>query len=82
MSNEEYKKTVDVSGEILGIVFRKRDKEDNHVVLDMYLEDDEYWYKNTSISSHWIDDMIEVLQETKLKLDSDFEKTEYGYQFK
>lgn len=82
--NKEVKRRLDIQGECLGVDFSKRGDNDEHTMINIYVEDDEMWHKNISLSSYWIDDFIEVLTETKRKLENDFKKDEdgFGYEYK
>lgn len=78
------KKDIQIQGECVGIDFSKRRDNDNHALINMYVEDDGMWIKGITLSSYWIDDCIDVLSRTKDHLERDFEKDTdgFGYQYK
>lgn len=72
----------DVLGECVGVRFSERD-DDNHIVLKFMIEDSWEWDEEKfSVSSYWIDDLIDVCNRTKAKLDCQAKKKLYGYEFK
>ncbi|KAA9007258.1 hypothetical protein F4V43_01870 [Paenibacillus spiritus] len=85
MDNEHLEESdLDIGGSQFGVRFTKRGREiDRHVVINIYSEDDECWFEIDSFSSYWIDDLINVLTQTKLKLETEFKKAKdgFGYEF-
>jgi len=74
-----------IKGKLFGIRFRPRGPGDSHIVIQIIKEDDDNWFcHGTSFSSHWIDDLIEQLQNAKMKLDNEAikDRSGYGYEFK
>lgn len=57
-----------ISGECVGVGFEDRSVKDRHVTVVVYCEDDGNWCRQLSISSHWLDEMIDVLQQARRKL--------------
>lgn len=82
MNKQDWKSHISIEGECVGVDFIPRGKKDNHVCLDIYIEDDETWFKKMTLSSYWIDDFIKVLQQTKEKLQSDFDKDPSGFGYR
>ena len=74
-----------ITGDQFGIEFEKREEKDNHICLQLLMEDDGHWYTHgESFSSHWLDDLIDVLQIAKGRMEAmaQKEKDGYGYLFK
>ncbi len=48
-------------GDCLGVALRPRGRDDNHIMINVLMEDDETWFIGGSVdcSSYWIDDLIE-----------------------
>lgn len=90
--NLNIEKTIDditIKNDQFGIIIKKRDpsKNDDHCMLELLGEDDEYWFHITDFSSFWLDDLIETLNEVNNRLKHDtinFEKdpSGFGYKFK
>lgn len=56
-------------GKCVGVKLEPRERNDNHIVLRLLIEDDETWNEtNFSVSSYWIDDTIEVLERVRKHL--------------
>lgn len=68
-----------IKGELFGVDFIKRRHNDNHVLIELFLEDDEHWHKKISFSSYWIGDMIATLNKAKSYLEKECIKREDGY---
>ena len=67
-----------IMGEMMAIQLVKRGKNDNHICLLLWMEDDEWWSEVSHIgSSFWIDDLLEVVTKTKNELEGYFPDT-YG----
>ncbi len=71
-----------------GVKIIPRGPNDEHVVIQIITEDDENWFDHgNSFSSYWIDDLIDVLQETRRYIQHFTEADivngrQYGYKFK
>lgn len=70
-----------------GVKLTKRDKNDNHICLQILTEDDENWFVSASpFSSFWIDDLIEQLKTAKAYIETQepdmYEGRQYGYKFR
>lgn len=83
MRNER-KQQVQIQGECIGLDFSKRGNGDDHAMLQLYVEDDNSWFRQMTVSSAYIDDFLMVLTEAKKTLELEFEKEDedYGYRFK
>jgi hypothetical protein len=71
-----------ILGECFGIQLIKRGIGDSHVCINIMVEDDEIWHNEMTLSSYWLDEMIEVLQQTKDYCEKNCIKDEHGYYFK
>jgi hypothetical protein len=59
-----YEKTI--LGRSIGLGLRKRGADDNHVVIDVLIEDDGNWFANASgFSSFYMDELYKVYNETR-----------------
>ncbi len=69
----------------MGVRFLKRGIKDEHVIVKILSEDDEYWSEtDVSMSSYWIDDLISALQSAKdvLNREAKPDPSGFGWQFK
>lgn len=81
-------------GHCIGVKLRPRAAKDPHILLSLEIEDDEAWHeKDFSISSHWLDELIEQLQAARaycVAQEADIVKaapgfppnTQFGWKFK
>lgn len=80
----------EVKGECIGVRLEPRNpSKDQHICFSILIEDDEEWHKiESSISSHWLGELIEVLTAAKeycetQKPDIDpTDEKQYGWKFK
>ena len=77
-------------GDCIGVQLTERgpDPLDKHIVINLLIEDDENWFESGfSVSSAWIDETIEMLEEARwyMKDHADPDITDgkqYGWKFK
>lgn len=74
-------------GKCMGVTLEPRGPGDNHIMVTLEIEDDENWFEKMSVSSYWIDELIEQLQAAKKycetqKPDKDNKGKQYGWNFK
>jgi hypothetical protein len=75
-------KSLKILGDCFGVRFVPRGRDDDHVCLQILIEDDTYWHKHgSSFSSHHIDDLISVLQMARAKLET-MPKEGHGFGWK
>ena len=56
-----------ILGELFGIEIIKH-KGEKDSILQLLLEDDENWHVKCAFSSHWLDDLIDILKATQTYL--------------
>ena len=61
---------------------RSRNNNDTHVIVRIDCEDDGNWFKNMSFSSHWLPDLIKILETARDYMDKNCEKDPSGYGWK
>ncbi|QIG69424.1 hypothetical protein EVB79_054 [Rhizobium phage RHph_N3_13] len=61
---------LDISGRMFGFRVIKREKGQSDL-LELYMEDDEWWSKSITFAAFWLDDLIKVCQEAKEKADTE-----------
>jgi hypothetical protein len=68
-------------GESVGVRIDPRGdgKKDRHLMVTIMAEDDGNWHDKDSMSSFWLDETIEVLQEARRWLKKNAKKTKWGY---
>jgi hypothetical protein len=76
-----------ILGKQFGVKFEGRGVDDKHILVRLLTEDDETWHETgVCCSSFWIDDLIEVLQQTKSYLNAQepdiCDGRQYGWKFK
>ena len=74
-----------ILGELQGVEIVPRYINDPHVLLQLLGEDDGIWHKQgNQFSAFWLDELIDVLQQAKTKLETSkkFKKTQWGYEYK
>jgi len=73
-------------GQCVGVSLDKRGIEDDHILISLLIEDDEEWFKKLSISSSWLDEMIDVLNQAKEFVKTQepdiIDNVQYGFKFK
>lgn len=72
-----------------GVKLQARGKDDLHVMFTLEVQDDECWYEIelASFSSHWLSELIEVLQAAKSFCESQTDPDihggiQYGWRFR
>lgn len=87
---------MEILGDCFGVRLEQRGRNDKHVLVRLLSEDDEHWIESDyTISSYWLDDMLDVLSRVKHALEgSQFEPDladpalgyapgrSFGYKFK
>lgn len=70
-------------GRLFGAVVVKRGIDDDHAIIELYVEDDEVWHQKMAISSAWLDEMIFVLGKLREYFDTRnpdmFKSVQYGW---
>ncbi|KKN26951.1 hypothetical protein LCGC14_0869470 [marine sediment metagenome] len=60
-----------ILGECLGIELVKRSDDDEHICIQLLIEDDGNWFNlGNSFSSFWIEDLVDVIKGTSVHLRS------------
>ena len=61
-------------------------KDDKHIMVEIMVEDDDNWFVKESMSSAWLDELIEQLQMARKFMDTQkpdiYQGTQYGWKFK
>ena len=72
-----------VKGECFGIVIHERGKDDPHITISIIVEDDENWAitKTASMSSFWLSDFKNVLNEADKWIQENCTKDPLGFGF-
>jgi hypothetical protein len=85
---------VEFKGECMGVGLRERGSSngDNHVMIVLMTEDDENWFEKDILSSHWLDELINMLQTAKSYMQTNCDpdiyeiapgnSRQYGFKFK
>lgn len=71
-----------ILGDCIGVRAEERGKGDRHAVISVMVEDDDNWHDAMSVSSYWLDEFIDVLQQMRRKLKAKCVKSKWGYEFK
>ena len=70
-------------GSCHGVILTRRGKDDPHVCVQVITEDDENWFiSSNSLSSHWLPNLICVLQEAQGWMEKNCEKDDCGWKFR
>lgn len=72
-------------GKCVGIGLRRRGENDPHVLFEILLEDDEYWFipQNFQASSYWLPELQDCLQQAQDWMNRNCDKDgEWGYKFR
>lgn len=74
----------EIHGACFGVKLIERSDENGHILVSLMIGDDEHWYeKDFVMSSAWLDDMINTLEQTKVLLEKGALPSEFnGYVFK
>lgn len=74
------------AGDCAGVDLEARGDKDRHIMFTVCVEDDDQWLRKVSLSSAWIDDLIEQLEEARKLIKSHdpdmFEGRQYGFKFR
>jgi len=71
-------KNRELIGELFAVELEDRGTKDQHTMINLYSEDDERYHQAILFSSYWIDDLIDVLERTKRRLENSRQYTEDG----
>ena len=72
-----------VEGSQYGMAISLRGPNDEHLVCTLLVEDDENWFVSDSgVSSFWLPDLEYVMNQTKLWLDRNAIKGQWGWELK
>ena len=77
-------KLTDVKGKCIGIRFRPRGPEDDHILISLMTEDDTTWVQGgILVSSYWLNDLIKTAQKAKRYLQKNAKRDgRYGFKAK
>jgi hypothetical protein len=77
-----------IKGELWGVRFDKHDSTDNHIHIQLMIEDDGQWFDvddeggSGNCSSFWLPDLINVLSRAQEVLEKHAEPDRFGFVFK
>lgn len=80
MSEPDYS-TPRFAGGCIGVDLKRRGGNDDHIMIELCVEDDESWHRKLSVSSAWLDDMIEVLLRAKAHCEKREVQDQFGWKF-
>lgn len=73
-------------GDCMGVRLVPRGADDRHICFEVMVEDDEVWRAKMNVSSAWLDELIEVLQNARASMrhhDPDkVDGRQYGWRFR
>lgn len=73
-------------GICMGVDVVTRGENDPHILIQVWVEDDEIWHRKASISSHWLPELIRVLQDAHAFCESQEpdlrDGRQYGWKFR
>lgn len=66
-------------GDCMGVSIESRGVGDLHACIAVLIEDDEEWFEKLSVSSCWLPELIEKLQDAQRYLEQSADKEEDGF---
>ena len=70
-------------GKCHGVILTHRGEDDPHVCVQIITEDDETWFiSDSDFSSHWLPELMSILQEAQDWMEKHCEKDDCGWKFR
>lgn len=71
---------VEIEGTQVKVTLQQRDENDKHMTFSIHVEDDEAWFEKITLSTLWLDDLIDILKDARTELKRHYKKGDFGYE--